>query len=92
MKATVWPTEEMYDFPARVGADGKVQHVPCRIWQGKTDGGIDVEFYVLSVGPERDEDHALLKLELPKYMTRTRDIYPTAQNLLEQGIDPKSCE
>ena len=61
---TIEPTDERYEAPI----DGKL--IPVRIWRGKTEGGIPLEAYVLSVTPQFDEDAERLGTELGLRPTR----------------------
>lgn len=69
MKATVEPTPDLYDAPI----NGVM--VPVRIWRGRTEGGVPIEAYVLTITPEHAADAATLQAELPGYMRPTREMY-----------------
>lgn len=77
MFITIEPTEEMFDFPVKDGTT-----IPCRVWVGRTEGGIKIDAYVLSiVVPENAT--ADLKKELPKFMVPSRERYATETHLAE---------
>jgi hypothetical protein len=46
MKVTIWNTTKIVELNG----------VPARIWEGTTDSGIPVHFYVTRVAVDRDED------------------------------------
>lgn len=63
------PTPEMYDAPIN-----GVQ-VPVRVWKGYTQGGVQIEAYVLSIVPHDDEAVRALMAELPSFMRPSRELY-----------------
>lgn len=69
MNITIEPTPEKYDAPI----NGVM--VPVRIWKGRTEGGVEIEAYVLSITPNTPHDVARLKDELPPFMKPSRDTY-----------------
>ncbi len=64
---TIHPTEEMYEMPIN-GVK-----LPVRIWTGKTAGGIEIEAYVASITPNKDEEDKALQEELG--LRRSRHVY-----------------
>lgn len=69
MKATLSPTSEL--FLACING----VNVPTRIWRGTTEGGIQIEAYILSVTPVSKQDHGMLKSELPDFMKPSRETF-----------------
>ena len=69
MKVTASPTEEKFDAPIN-GV-----FVPTRIWIGKTEGGVEIELYVLSIVPKNDADSEKLKEEIPSFMKPSRETF-----------------
>lgn len=70
MRMTIEPTPEMCDAPV----NGRM--IPVRIWHGHTEGGIEVEAYVVSITPVNGEsDVEQLREELPDFMMRSRVMY-----------------
>lgn len=44
-----------------------VNGVPCRVWQGKTDGGVPMHAYIALVGVDRDVDSAEFERDLKEH-------------------------
>jgi len=68
MNITVEPTPEV--FHAVING----VEIPLRIWKGKTDGGIAIEAYVLSITPNNSADHEALGEALP-FKRKSRDVF-----------------
>jgi hypothetical protein len=91
MNIVIEPTPEM--FEAHI--NGAV--IPVRIWAGRTQGGIPIEAYVLSITPNDSDDVAGLRAELPSYMKPSRETFSIdtrsdaerrAQHIHDTGEEP----
>jgi hypothetical protein len=92
MQITIEPTEEKYLAPVN-----GVQ-VPTRIWLGVTEGGINIEAYVLSIVPLNEFDAADFKAECQadECLKPSRELYAIdtrseqekrAQSIHETGME-----
>jgi hypothetical protein len=71
MKIIIEPTQEIEEIQVpRFSLAGDVE---ARLWQGKTDSGIEVEAFVLVFVPKHKEDYERLKAEMPDFMTKWSD-------------------
>jgi len=70
MRITLEPTPEMFDAPIN-GVK-----VPTRVWKGRTDSGLEIEAYILSIVPENETDAELLRIECEQAgLHRSRDVF-----------------
>lgn len=70
MKIELEATPELYEVPIND------TFVRVRIWKGKTDSGIAIEAYILSIVPKDKSIKAIAKFveQLPSFMRPTREI------------------
>lgn len=86
MKITIEPAPEMFECPFNG------QLIPCRIWNGFMDNGIEIEAYVFSIVPLRAEDHEAMKAKLPAFMRPAQDVFSidlsdqTKSNALKRAL------
>lgn len=45
----------------------EVNGVPCRLWQGQTERGVQVHAYIAMVGVDRDDDASELERDLKEH-------------------------
>ena len=45
--------------------------VPVRTWRGRTDGGVEIEAYLLAVAPVAEADTAQLREEFPPFLLQS---------------------
>jgi len=69
MKIIIEATPEMFDAPING------QSIPMRVWKGKTEQGVEIEAYVLSIVTVDHNDHGKLLCEADDFMVPTRDQY-----------------
>ncbi len=69
MKITIEPTAEVFEAPIN-GVK-----VPVRVWSGRTESGLEIEAYVLSIVPKDELDHLRMKAELPEFMRPSREVF-----------------
>lgn len=69
MKITVEVTPEIYTIVLN-GVE-----VPHRIWRGKTEGGVEIKLYAVSIVPANPEDASRLEKEVEPFMRRSKDMF-----------------
>jgi len=69
MKITIEPTREQFDAPI----NGAI--IPLRVWFGRTEGGIPIEAFILSITPNDPAQGLALRAELPPFMRPSRETF-----------------
>lgn len=92
MNIVLEPTREMWAAPIN-GVK-----VPVRVWTGRTDGGVAIEAYVLSIVPINVMDSPRLKVEIPEFMRPSRETFDIdvrsdadvrTQHIQKTGLEPQ---
>jgi hypothetical protein len=78
MHIKIEPTPELYNGPIN-GVE-----IPLRIWKGRTEGGVEIEAYVLAITPNNAQDWERLRVELPEFMVRARQAFAIGDHKREK--------